>query len=86
MQCSLYNASYHTNFSYTNGDQTVQVSQPQYLNNVQRLKYIAGTQYSHAMMNGTLVERLAYQSVMDAFASIIVGVIKAGKMNVSDSF
>lgn len=91
LECSLYNATYISNFTYVNGVQNINTTLPlQFLNTV---GYIGGATGSYPFSvswenngttidlqdspsyNTTLVEIFAYQAVMDAFGTMIVGTV-----------
>ncbi|KAI7975114.1 hypothetical protein EIK77_002137 [Talaromyces pinophilus] len=91
LECSLYNATYISNFTYVNGVQNINTTLPlQFLNTV---GYIGGVTGSYPFSdswenngttidlqdspsyNTTLVEIFAYQAVMDAFGRMLVGTV-----------
>ncbi|KUL85145.1 hypothetical protein ZTR_06230 [Talaromyces verruculosus] len=91
LECSLYNATYISNFTYVNGVQNINTTLPlQFLNTV---GYLSGATGSYpfsvswenngttidlqdsSSYNTTLVEIFAYQAVMDAFGTMIVGTV-----------
>lgn len=91
LECSLYNATYISNFTYVNGVQNINTTLPlQFLNTV---GYIGGATGAYPLSvswenngttidlqdsssyNTTLIEIFAYQAVMDAFGTMIVGTV-----------
>jgi hypothetical protein len=89
LECSLYNATYISNFTYVNGDQNINTTLPlQFLNNVGYIGGITGSYPFFVPYNGTppdpqdptsynttLAEMFAYQAVMDAFGMTILGTV-----------
>lgn len=88
-QCVLQNSSYHTSFSYTNGEQAINISvDPKPYNTVSPL-YTLDMSYDSPLANYTsnatsevfqgylpgVAETLAYQSIMSSFGSVMVGTI-----------
>lgn len=89
-ECSLYNATYISNFTYVNGQQNINTKLPlQFLNDV---GYIAGAggvypfsaswenngtapDVQNPSYNTTFAEMFAYQAVMDAFGMAILGTV-----------
>ncbi|KAL6818828.1 hypothetical protein GGI42DRAFT_310779 [Trichoderma sp. SZMC 28013] len=82
-RCSMYNTSYIANFTYINGIQSVEVATNGSLNNVTGLLSVGGAGplekrgmgSRSPIYNVHAVETFAYQSVMDAFGRMFVGVI-----------
>ncbi|KAF7596196.1 hypothetical protein BBP40_002726 [Aspergillus hancockii] len=73
-QCEPYNASYTANFTYTNGAQRIQITPPMYLNSVPYVTaLLKSDRAEYDERNSTLVEMLAYQSVMEAFGELMIG-------------
>lgn len=76
LSCELYNASYRTEFTFVNGAQSVTVLNRGLNNHVYGVvtttdnKKSRSTEYAY---NVTIIRRLAYQSVFDAFGQILVG-------------
>ncbi|KAJ9222271.1 hypothetical protein DTO169C6_5400 [Paecilomyces variotii] len=89
LQCSLYNTSYNTNFTYVNGEQTVNISLGGVLNSI---PYLGGLLYSWTgptiatspNMFSSL-ETFAYQSVMESFNRLLVGSISYSFLGTADS-
>lgn len=76
LQCQLYNASYHAEFSYTNGVQDVNITLGQRYNDVHVLSEIRSSNATaESSLAVTTVRNLAYQSVMDSFGVTLVGEI-----------
>lgn len=90
VECSLYNATYLSNFTYANGVQTIDTKLPlQHINDVGYIggavgAYPLGLAYENGTSiipvtpqdyNNTLVEMFAYQSVMDSFGKMMVGTV-----------
>jgi hypothetical protein len=87
LQCMLYNSSYHVNFSYVDGAQTINITLDESpYNPVTSISNLNSTYpwgpLADYTPNGTVisykpayVENLAYQSVMGAFGQIVVGTI-----------
>ena len=85
LQCTLYNATYKTNFTYVNGEQRVDMAALQFLNTVRYIDQVqvssTGDQPSYnaslqtAQSYQFLYETLAYQAVMEAFGRLMVGAI-----------
>ncbi|KAK4494842.1 hypothetical protein PRZ48_014198 [Zasmidium cellare] len=93
LQCQLYNASYTTNFTYTNGAQDVRISR-QTLNSVDTLAgfYMPlrnaspscsafNANYQNCTIDPVTLQRLSYQSIMDAFGRIFVGTVLDGQQS-----
>lgn len=97
LQCGLHNASYSAEFSYRNGNQDVQVSRLELLNAVHSVQDILPRSIinygsdgqpieddqGRYQVNTTIIETLAYQSIMEAFGKLIIGQIstKGGQIN-----
>jgi len=76
LQCQLYNASYHAEFSYTNGVQDVNITLGQKYNDIHVLSEIHSTNATaESSLAVTTVRNLAYQSVMDSFGVTLIGQI-----------
>lgn len=91
VQCQLFNASYHTTFQYINGEQEISVQYT--LDNDQgpitTIRNVYGsvqgrstcatlnTDGTECFFNKTLVQNLAYQSILDGFNQRIVGSVTA---------
>jgi len=76
IQCQLTNVTYHASFIWSNGVRTVDVALSQPLNLVPATFYVNDWLTSPApWAEAVLLEYLAYQSVMDAFGAVLVGVI-----------
>ncbi|KAI9925126.1 hypothetical protein ASPWEDRAFT_176395 [Aspergillus wentii DTO 134E9] len=82
-QCSLFNTSYTVEFNYTNGEQTVNISDYQYLNSVSHIHDVQSNQEhlpdlqsatgAAASIYQTALEMFAYQAVMEQFCRLMVG-------------
>ncbi|KAJ9300723.1 hypothetical protein DTO271G3_1887 [Paecilomyces variotii] len=89
LQCSLYNTSYNTNFTYVNGAQTVTISLGGVLNSV---PFVGEIFYNWTDPNVTISsyvlssrENFAYQSVMESFGRLLVGSIRNPPISDTDS-
>ncbi|KAI0198894.1 hypothetical protein F4808DRAFT_462283 [Astrocystis sublimbata] len=82
IQCELYNSTYHSNFSFVNGEQSVDVNIRETLNEVDPV-IVVGTgngvfaDAAGGPVNFTKVEALSYQAVFDAFGQGLVGSISS---------
>lgn len=82
LRCTLHNASYQANLTYTNGAQTIQITDKTVLNGISYLHgvtNIEGTGLSSNttfMHNPRVMESLSYQSIMDAFGKLLFGSIR----------
>lgn len=84
-ECVLYNASYSTDFAYTNGVQRIGIDLAGDNGDVSFVDYISGQyplvstypngsyQLDPIVYNATIVENFAYQAVRDAFAGFLTG-------------
>lgn len=76
-QCILGNASYVANISFTNNIQSIYIRRGQIYNNVSYVDSVGGASLLAASngqgYNTSLVETLAYQAVMNAFNSLLLG-------------
>ncbi|KAI1365690.1 hypothetical protein F5Y08DRAFT_352625 [Xylaria arbuscula] len=84
LQCELYNSTYHSNFSFINGEQLVEVYIKETLNEVEPIIFVGTAEYvftddygPYSAVNFTKVEALAYQAVFDAFGQGLVGSISS---------
>ncbi|KAJ8127806.1 hypothetical protein O1611_g5831 [Lasiodiplodia mahajangana] len=84
LQCELYNSTYHSNFSFINGEQLVDVNIKETLNKVDPViavgtaaEVFADDDGHYGAVNFTKVEALAYQAVFDAFGQGLVGSISS---------
>lgn len=76
LTCTMYNASYTANFTYVNGQQNINLSNLQRLNEVGYLNSVSTSANSKdlaGMQNRTAMETFAYQSIMAQFGSLLVG-------------
>lgn len=76
LRCVLHNASYQTNFTYINGDQSIHVTDQNILN---PMGYLAGVDSNLAnsswFHNSDVMEAFSYQSIMEAFGDLLIGSI-----------
>jgi hypothetical protein len=76
VRCVLHNASYQTNYTYINGDQSIHVTDQNILN---PMGYLAGVDSNLAnsslFHDSEVMEALSYQSIMEAFGSLLIGSI-----------
>ncbi|KAJ6041242.1 uncharacterized protein N7446_010865 [Penicillium canescens] len=82
LRCLLHNASYQADLTYVNRDQTVNVTDRTVLNGVSFIEGVANTDFDKRIFsnisfihNPQLMESLSYQSIMDAFGTLLVGSI-----------
>jgi len=76
ISCKLHNATYRTNFSFSDGAQSVTVLNRSLHNHVYGVGTVVNREdhlYTEYAYDTTNVRRLAYQSVLDAFGQILVG-------------
>lgn len=84
-QCFMYNASYTANFSYVDGTQSISARTSSSYNYVAggdlvgnpsmlTATFANGT-YDLGTYNSTIVERYAYEAIMDSFVQMLVGSI-----------
>lgn len=84
MQCTLYNASYTTNFSFVNGVQTVSVvntSSFKESNAVSALRDLFAPVVLSPLLTLADVQTLAYQSIFDVFQSMLLGSVSTNLNN-----
>lgn len=72
IQCGLRNSSYDVLFNFLNGIQDVKLNVSHTYNDVFAFKSLNVTK-TNGILNTTLTERLAYQSIMDAFGTMFIG-------------
>lgn len=87
IECGLYNTSYHADFQFIDGTQTVNITRAENIyNNIIPIYFLDSSgalgPLATLSLNGTVngfnlteVQTLAYQAVMDAFGGILVGTI-----------
>lgn len=101
MECQLYNASYSVHFNYVAGEQHVDLNVSPPLNAISAIsswdsEAIVGADPNTGLfpynpnltavtLNRTVVETLAFQSVMDAFASMFIGNIQGELKDVENN-
>ena len=87
LSCGLFNASYVTNFTYENGAQLITVKEKKIHEPV---SYIYGLEAfpGHPMFihNASIPETFSYQSIMDAFGSLLVGSIRNTLYNMNRTY
>ncbi|CAG8211824.1 unnamed protein product [Penicillium olsonii] len=83
IRCSLHNSSYQAVLTYINGRQTIHVKDTEVINSVSLFSGTASFNDSSGassntsfMQNPQIIESLSYQSLMEAFSSILVGGIR----------
>ncbi|KAF2162721.1 hypothetical protein M409DRAFT_26958 [Zasmidium cellare ATCC 36951] len=93
LQCQLYNASYTATFTYTNGAQDIRISQEPLnpvdtlagfympLRNASESCSAFNANYQSCTIDPVTLQRLSYQSIMDAFGRIFVGTVLDGQQS-----
>ncbi|CAG8081645.1 unnamed protein product [Penicillium olsonii] len=88
IQCFLHNASYQAGFNYVNGNQTIRIIDEKVQNGISLLGGIEGSIHRNEtafIRNPQIMESMAFQSVMDAFCSLLYGYIGTNIVNLRGS-
>ena len=73
IQCQLRNSSYNVSINFVDGVQEVDLHLSTTHNNIFAFQTLNASSGPTQLVNPTLMEGLAYQSIMDAFGSMFVG-------------
>lgn len=88
LTCTLYNASYTTNFTCSNGQQNIELPKVERLNEVDYLDNMytySGSGDLTGIHNKTAMEIFSYQSIMAQFGSLLAGNINKETYHVEDT-